>query len=184
MWRPSSLNICLWPQKILKLSMKLTPFIPQDLYSHAFRPSSRENMFVPLAGSGQLMNDWTSSILSVSMSLVKSFLRSSDCSFRISFFPTWMIIRFAVLCFIRMFRSSLFTSETVAWGKQLVIVVLLLIFLIIESPTIRVLYYSSLVLFVIWILWRVIPLLLYYKPDFRCFHFWICDLVVTFYKKI
>ncbi len=55
----------------------------------------------------------------------------SDCSFRISFFPTWMIILFAVLCFIRMFRSSLFTSEMVAWGK--------LIFLIIESPTIRVL---------------------------------------------
>ncbi len=50
-----------------------------------------------------------------------------------------MIIRFAVLCFIRMFRSSLFTSEMVAWGNQHGIVVLLLIFLIIESPTIRVL---------------------------------------------
>ncbi len=119
--------------------MKLTPFIPQDLCSHVFSPSSRENMLVPLAGSGPLMNDWTSSILSVSKSLVKSFLRSSDCTFRISFFPTWMIIRFAVLCFIRMFWSSLFTSETVAWGKQHVVVVLLLILLIIESPTIRVL---------------------------------------------
>ncbi len=31
--------------------------------------------------------------------------------------------------------------------------------------------FSSLVLFVIWILWRGIPLLLYYKPDFRCFTF-------------
>ncbi len=36
----------------------------------------------------------------------------------------------------------------------------------------------------IWILWRGIPLLLDYKPDFRCFHFqfWICDLEVTFYN--
>ncbi len=91
------------------------------------------------AGSGPLMNDWTSSLWSVSKSSVKSFLRSSDCSFRISFFPTWMIIQFAVLCFNRMFRSSWFTSKTVAWGKQHVVVVLLLIFLIIESPTIRVL---------------------------------------------
>ncbi len=47
--------------------------------------------------------------------------------------------RFAVLCFITMLRSSLFTSETVAWGKQQVVAVLLLTFLIIESPTIRVL---------------------------------------------
>ncbi len=84
-------NICLWPQKILKLSMKLTSFIPQDLCSHVFSPSSLENMLVPLAGSGPLMNDWTSSILSVSKSSVKSFLRSFDCSFRISFFPTWVI---------------------------------------------------------------------------------------------
>ncbi len=44
-----------------------------------------------------------------------------------------------VLCFIRMFWSSLFTSETVAWGKQHVVVVLLLMFLIMESPNIRVL---------------------------------------------
>ncbi len=64
-WRPSSLNSCLWPQKILKLSMKLTPFIPQDLCSHIFSPSSRENMFVPLAGSGPLMNDWIASLWSV-----------------------------------------------------------------------------------------------------------------------
>ncbi len=49
------------------------------------------------------------------------------------------MIRFAVLCFIRMFRSSLFTSEMVACGKQHVVVVLLLMFLIMELPTIRVL---------------------------------------------
>ncbi len=85
------------------------------------------------------MNDWTSSLWSVSKSSLKSFLRSSDWSFWISFFPTWMIIRFSVLCFIRMFRSSLFTLEIVAWGKQHVILVLLLMFLIIESPPIRVL---------------------------------------------
>ncbi len=56
-WRPSSLNSCLWPQKILKLSMKLTPFVLQVLCSHVFSPSNRENMLVPLAGSGPLMND-------------------------------------------------------------------------------------------------------------------------------
>ncbi len=71
--RPSSLNSCLWPQKILKLLMKLTPFIPQDLCSHVFNPTSRENMFVPLAGRGPLMNDWTSSLWNVSKSSVKSF---------------------------------------------------------------------------------------------------------------
>ncbi len=36
---------------------KLTPFIPHDLCSHVFSPNNRENMFVPLAGSGPLMND-------------------------------------------------------------------------------------------------------------------------------
>ncbi len=55
-WRPSSLNSCLWPQKILKLLMKLTPFMPQDRCSHVFSPSSHENMFVSLAGSGPQMN--------------------------------------------------------------------------------------------------------------------------------
>ncbi len=96
-------------------------------------------MLVPLAGSGPLMNDWTSSLWSVSKSSLKSCFSISDCLFRISFFPTWMMTRFAVLCFITMLRSSLFTSETVAWGKQQVVAVLLLTFLIIESPTIRVL---------------------------------------------
>ncbi len=37
------------------------------------------------------------------------------------------------------YRSSLFKSETVAWGKQHVVVVLILMFLIIKSPTIPVL---------------------------------------------
>ncbi len=50
-----------------------------------------------------------------------------------------MMTRFAVLCFITMLRSSLFKSETVAWGKRQVVGVLVLTFLIIESPTIRVL---------------------------------------------
>ncbi len=62
--------------------MKLTPFIQQDVCSHVFSPSCRENMFVPLAESGPPMNDWTSSLWSVSKSSVKSFLRGSDCSFR------------------------------------------------------------------------------------------------------
>ncbi len=31
-WRPSSLNSCLWPQKILKLSMKLTPYKSKILF--------------------------------------------------------------------------------------------------------------------------------------------------------
>ncbi len=119
--------------------MKLTPFVLQVLCSHVFSPSNRENMLVPLAGSGPLMNDWTSSLWSVSKSSLKSCFSISDCLFRISFFPTWMMTRFAVLCFITMLRSSLFTSETVAWGKQQVVAVLLLTFLIIESPTIRVL---------------------------------------------
>ncbi len=101
-------------------------------------------MLVPLAGSGPLMNDWSSSLWRVSKSSLKSFLRSSDCSFWISFFPTWMMTQFAVLCFIRMFWSSLFTSETVAWGKQHVVVVLLLMFLITELPTIRVLGLAAL----------------------------------------
>ncbi len=36
--------------------MKLTPFVLQVLCSHVFNPSNRENMLVPLAGSGPLMN--------------------------------------------------------------------------------------------------------------------------------
>ncbi len=45
------------PQKRLKLSMKLTPFIPQVLCSYVFSPSNREHMLVALAGSSPLMND-------------------------------------------------------------------------------------------------------------------------------
>ncbi len=55
--------------------MKLTPFVLQVLCSHVFSPSNRENMLVPLAGSGPLMNDWTSSLWSVSKSSLKSCSR-------------------------------------------------------------------------------------------------------------
>jgi len=50
------------------------------------------------------------------------------------------MMKFAVLCFIRMFLSSLFTSEVVACGRQHVVASLLLMFLIMESPNLRVLF--------------------------------------------
>ncbi len=44
------------PENIEVVDVKLTPFVLHVLCSYVFSPSNRENMLVPLAGSGPLMN--------------------------------------------------------------------------------------------------------------------------------
>ncbi len=99
-WRPSIWNSCLWPLKRLKLSIKLTTLY-RRFFVAMYSAQATWNVLVPLASgvvapmkrlnfkSLKCFKEFGEILLEGVLTALSEYHSS----------PTWMIIRFAVLCF-------------------------------------------------------------------------------------